>query len=85
MEKHFYLALVLLLACAGSISAYFVLRRRISLGKRSLWDYLLIWPLFIKQNSDREQSSGLFSSREWMGWLVVFVLALSAVIFGWGT
>jgi hypothetical protein len=73
-------ALVVVLAVAAAIGSYFVLRQNQRRGHRSIWSYILIWPLLLER-TDSNEGGRLFSKRELIGWGVVLVLIAVAVLF----
>jgi EamA domain-containing membrane protein RarD len=49
--------------------------------RRSIWSYIFIWPLILtKKDQGKVVSRGL-TRREWIGWLIVSVVAVIAIIF----
>jgi len=48
--------------------------------RRSLLDYLLIWPLLF-ESSSADRSNRVLTKRELIGWLIVGALMLFGVIF----
>jgi hypothetical protein len=50
--------------------------------KRSKWDYLLVWPVILKRGST-PRGSNILSAREFIGWGVIIILLVAAVVFRW--
>jgi len=48
---------------------------------RSWLDYLLLWPLLFEKSSSVDRSRRLLTNREIMGWLIVVLLMIIAVVF----
>ena len=82
-------ALALLFGACGLVAAYLRSSRRARHPdkKRSLIDYLLVWPLLLsndKKSTDiAEGAPGLFTSRAAIGWLLVLILIVLAMVFRW--
>jgi membrane protease YdiL (CAAX protease family) len=82
LDTHFYLIVVL--AGAACFLVWLVARQKnLQDGreaKRTIWSFLFIWPLMLtKKQGDKIIERG-FSKREWVGWLIVFIIAVLAII-----
>ena len=77
------LILVLVLGAGVLALAYRQSKRRVSTDaqSRSWLDYLLLWPLLFKKSSSVDRSRRLLTNREIMGWLIVVLLMIIAVVF----
>jgi hypothetical protein len=71
--------LILLLGVAVLFGSYFVARQNRRSGRRSIWSYVLLWPLLF-EGSERDGGS-LFSKREIIGWGLLLALIVIAVYF----
>jgi hypothetical protein len=84
MPRYGFVLLAALLGIAGLVASY--CRAQSSLTehktKHSKWDYLLVWPLILKRGST-PRSSKILSAREFIGWGVVIILIVAAVVFRW--
>ena len=86
---HFgFVVLALLLGIAGLVAAYSRSRMQVrgTSQRRSIWDYLLIWPLLFGSASieDKAKRGGRpLTNRELLGWIAVAVLIVLAIIFHW--
>jgi hypothetical protein len=94
MEQGFwrfgFFTLVILVGICGLAAAYAQSkkRERASGQRRSLLDYLLVWPLLFdissKSAKDEGKSGGrLLTNRAIVGWLVVAALIVLAMVFHW--
>jgi hypothetical protein len=71
--------LVVVIAIVAAIGSYLVIRRTKRTGRRSLWSYVLLWPLLFERG---EQEGGrLFTKRELIGWGLLLLLIVVAVSF----
>ena len=81
MQAFAFPALVVVLAVLGAVGSYFVAihqtRRR---GRRSVWSYILIWPLLFERAEQRDKVR-LLSKRELLGWGLLLLLIVVAVSF----
>jgi hypothetical protein len=82
-----YFLLVLLIGIVGLAAAFWQSKRsaRTQDGKRSLLDYLLLWPLLFgkeRTSPGTGRATGI-SARVIIGWLVVLVLIVLAMVFDW--
>jgi hypothetical protein len=77
--------LAVLVGVGGLIAVFGRSRQRLrDNGRRSLLDYLLIWPLLFRNTGDKAERGGrVLTNREIVGWLVVIVLIVLAVTFNW--
>ena len=88
MARHGWAIMVVLIALAGLVAIYVRVRSGLSRedSNNSIWDYLLLWPVLLKKNG-RARPEGkrnqILSTREIIGWVVVFALIIAAVVFGW--
>jgi hypothetical protein len=87
--KHYgFFVLVILIGTAG-LGAVFWRSKRASRtrdGRRSLLDYLLLWPLLFGNDNTRSgdvHKSASFPKRVVIGWLIVLALVVSAMILDW--
>lgn len=80
MSGFVFAALVLALAALGLIGGYFVVRKSKRTGRRSVWSYVLLWPLLFER--ERPEGGGLFTKRELVGWGLLLLLIVVAVAFG---
>lgn len=83
-----FMALALLVGCSGLIATFGRLRSRDGSpdAKRSLLDYLLVWPLLLgkpSRGSDVRRDARFFTGRELGGWLILLVLIVLAIAFSW--
>ena len=88
MVRYGFLVLTLLIGFAGLFASYCRAQRRNSEEQsRSVWDYVLLWPLLFSKTSTVWESSQndkpLPAARKIVGWLGVLVLIVVAVIFSW--
>ncbi len=84
MPRYGFVLLAALLGIAGLAASF---RRAQSsmtehMTKHSKWDYLLVWPLILKRRST-PSGSKILSVRECIGWGVVIILIVAAVVFCW--
>ena len=82
MSDYAYLLLAAGLGFGALVVVYFVQRRRIAAGesKHSWVSYLLVWPLIL--DVDRTKRDGkVLIVREWIGWGILILVALLAIIF----
>lgn len=85
--RYGFLVLALLAGIGGLAAAYRYAQSRAQSGvhDRSLWDYVLLWPLLLdrknQMNGDGRQQ--VLTPRVIIGWLFVIILALAATIFNW--
>lgn len=84
MPRYGFVLLAALLGIAGLVASY--CRAQSSMTehktKHSKWDYLLVWPLILKRRSP-PTGSKILSVREIIGWVVVFIFIVAAVVFRW--
>jgi hypothetical protein len=84
MPRYGYVLAVALLGIAGLVVSYY--RARSSMtedeAKRSIWDYLLVWPLILRRDWT-SRGGKILSTRESIGWGIVVILIVAAVVFGW--
>jgi hypothetical protein len=75
--------LVLVLGAGVLALAYRQSKRRVSTDaqSRSWLDYLLLWPLLFDKSSSVDRSRRLLTNREIMGWFIVVLLMIIAVVF----
>ena len=74
--------LVLVLGAGVLALAYRQSKRRVSKDglSRSWLDYLLLWPLLFEKSSSVDRSRRLLTNREIIGWLIVVVLMVVAMV-----
>jgi predicted MFS family arabinose efflux permease len=70
---------ILLLGVAGLVGSYFVVRHNHRKGRRSIWSYVLLWPLLLERSG--RGSGSLLSKREIIGWCLLLGLIAVAVFF----
>jgi CDP-diglyceride synthetase len=80
MSGFVFAAVVLGLAVLGLVGSYFVIRKNKRSGRRSVWSYVLLWPLLFER--ERPEGGGLFTKREPIGWGLLLLLIALAVTFG---
>lgn len=80
MPDFIFPALVLVLAVVGLVGSYFVSRQSRQRGRRSVWSYILIWPLLFER-AEQNDGGRLFSKRELVGWGLLLLLIVVAVSF----
>lgn len=81
-------AVLVILALGIGVLIVAVLRAKregTSPKSRSLLDYMLLWPLLLDLERERDpaREAQLFTKREWIGWGLLLVLMLVAVITTW--
>jgi hypothetical protein len=87
--KHYgFLVLVTLIGIAGLAAAFWQSKKsaRVLEGKRSLLDYVLLWPLLFGNDHARSGNGHKrvgFPKRVIIGWLILLVLIASAMMFDW--
>jgi hypothetical protein len=82
MNRYAYLAAVLALGIVGLVVVYAVQARgtRRDSEKRPWHHYLLLWPIVL--DADKQRRNGRFlTAREWIGWTIVGLVIVLAVIF----
>jgi hypothetical protein len=82
MSDYAYFLAAVGLGLAALVAVYFVHRRRLAADqtKHSWLSYLLVWPLIL--DADQSKRDGkLLTSRELIGWGLVFLVAALAIIF----
>jgi hypothetical protein len=79
MTDFLFPVLVLVLVATAIVGSYFAIQHTKKTGRRSLWSYVLLWPLLFegRQHGD----SRLFSKRELIGWGLLLLLIAVAVAF----
>jgi hypothetical protein len=84
MPRYGFVLLAALLGIAGLVASYYRAQSSITehKTKQSKWDYLLVWPLILKRRSPTTGRK-ILSVREFIGWGVVFILIVAAVVFRW--
>jgi hypothetical protein len=87
MARHGFLVLTVLIGLGGLFAAYYRAQKYIRSEDQSpsAWDYVLLWPLLLNKTSadSASRQRTLLTTREIVGWLVVLLLIVVAVIFGW--
>jgi hypothetical protein len=78
-HSYFIAGIFMLLALVGAL--YFLFgHRQTEKSQRPVLHYLLLWPIIL--DADKSKRNGnMFTKREWLGWLVVFLIIVAAVIF----
>jgi hypothetical protein len=81
MEMSTFLIGVVALGVFGLVGAYLYQRRRSQARTKHTWlTYVLLWPLVL--GADHTEREGrLLTKREWLGWGIVFLLIVLAVVF----
>ena len=82
MSDYAYFFIAVGLGLAALVAVYLVQRRRVAAGdsKNSWVSYLLVWPLVLDVDQSKRQGKVL-TGREWLGWGIVLVVAVLAIIF----
>lgn len=80
MSNFIFPALVLALAVVAVVSSYFVIRQNQRRGRRSVWSYVLLWPLLFER-AERNEGGRLLSKRELIGWGLLLLVIGVAVFF----
>lgn len=82
MESHWYLV-VAVVATVGFLIWLFNRRTgvREEASKRSILDYILVWPLLLSKKKNGVISERGLTKREWIGWILVVLVAVLAVLF----
>lgn len=87
MARYGFFVLTILIGLSGLFAAYYRAQKYVRSEDQSpsVWDYLLLWPLlFTKTSADAVSSQRrLLTTREIAGWLVVLVLIVTTILFGW--
>jgi hypothetical protein len=87
MARHGFFLLIILIGLSGLFAAYYRAQNheRSEEQSPSVWDYVLLWPLLINKRSSATPSRRvrLLTTRETMGWLVVLLSIVVAILFGW--
>jgi hypothetical protein len=87
MARHGFFVFTILIGLSGLFAAYYRAQKheRSDDQSPSVWDYVLLWPLLINKRSSATPSRQrrLLTTRETMGWLVVLLLIVVAILFGW--
>jgi hypothetical protein len=86
MARYGFLSLAVLIGLGGLFTAYFRAQKHIRSENQnhSVLDYLLVWPLlFSKTPTDvtNGRRRRLLTTRENVGWCIVFVLMVAVVVF----
>lgn len=78
LDKHSYLLLGVLAAIATVIAIYLSGKLRDRTGRRSIFDYLLIWPLLLDQHKRRATSK----SNKFVisGLIIMFVIVIISMM-----
>lgn len=80
MSSNFVFAAVVLgIAVLSLVGSYLVIRKNQRSGRRSIWSYVLLWPLLFER--ERPDGGGLFTKRELIGWGLLLLLIALAVGF----
>jgi hypothetical protein len=84
LPRYGFVLLVAMIGIAGLVASYCRARSSSTEQKTkgSKWDYLLLWPLILKRGS-AQRGSKLLSAREFIGWCIVAILIIVAVVFRW--
>ena len=82
MTDTLWLLLGVPLGIAVLVAILFIQRRRVTDGKATYsWlDYLLVWPLILDVDRGK-RGNRVLTAREWIGWSIVLVVAVLAIIF----
>jgi hypothetical protein len=84
MERSVFFVVVLVFAGAG-VTALLIYAKKLKprRGPRPIWHYLLLWPLILERDRQDSASSGrMLSTRETVGWIMVVLLLVVAIVFG---
>ena len=86
--RYGFVVLALLVGTGGLVAAFGRSKMRVrgDAHRRSIWNYILVWPLLFGSASskNKKQRDGrLLTNRELVGWLVVAVLLVLAMTFHW--
>lgn len=81
MGEYTYLIAGMCLGAAFFVGLYIFQRRRSGKEVRHSWvSYLLVWPLIL--DADKGRRDGRFlTKREWIGWGIVGLIIVLAVVF----
>ena len=82
MESYKYALIVLIFVALGAGGVFLATRKAVKSGRRSIWDYLFIWPVFTTNKTATGHDHRAFSKRELIGWGVVLSLLVVAFAFG---
>jgi hypothetical protein len=82
MESYKYTLIVLVFVALAAGGVYLATRKAIKSGRRSIWDYLFLWPLLTTKKTETGRDYRPFSKRELMGWGVVLILLIVAFWVG---
>ena len=82
MSDYAYRLIAIGLGAAALVAVYVIQRHRVAAGERKHpWvTYLLIWPLILDANQTKREGK-LLTAREWIGWSIVLLAAVLAIIF----
>ena len=87
MARYGFLVLTILIGLSGLFAAYYRAHKYMRSEGQSppVWDYVLLWPLLFNKTSANAASCHrrLLTTREIAGWLVVLILIVTAILFGW--
>ena len=87
MARYRFIVLAILIGLSGLFVAYYRAQKYVRSENQSpsVWDCVLLWPLLSNKTSAHTASRQrrLLSTREIVGWLVVVVLIVGTVLFGW--
>jgi hypothetical protein len=88
MARHDFVILVILIGLSSLFAAYYRAQRypRSEDKSHSVWDYVLLWPLLFNKTSANPATprrNRFLTTREIVGWVVVVLLMVVAIIFGW--
>jgi Na+/melibiose symporter-like transporter len=78
ISRYSYLLLGIISFLFAGIFVYFVVNRRNKNGKRSVFDYLLVWPLLIEQHQKKATKS---SKNFILGSLIIMALIIAVGLF----
>jgi hypothetical protein len=77
----FFIVLVLAAAFTGTLLVY-ARKSKPRSGQRPIWHYLLLWPILLEKDRRNDNSSSrMLSTRETIGWLIVVLLIIAAIVF----
>lgn len=79
MTDFLFPVLVLVLVVTALVGSYFVIQHTKKTGRRSLWSYVLLWPLLFERG--QQDGDRLFTKRELIGWGLLLLLIAMAVSF----
>ena len=80
LPKYGFLILALVLICLAVLAVYLVRRSEARSGRRSVWSYLLIWPILFDDWDKAATQRPALKRRVLIGWLIVIFLVLIGIL-----